>query len=95
MTYLRVKWFHQFTDEPVLLFSELDAQRFEVRKVEVFRDGRQGYASRNEEHGGSFLGTIPTPELDILAVDSEFDPVVISASEFEEIWALRFARYVE
>ncbi len=44
MKYIRVKWNHLFSDEPVLLFSELDDARWEVRKIEVFRDGHQGYA---------------------------------------------------
>lgn len=95
MIHLRVKWLNQHPEEPVLLFSELDDQRLEIRKVEVFRDGRQGYASSNEEQGGTFLGTTPTPELAILAEDPEFDPEAISASAFERIWARRFGRYVE
>ncbi len=35
MTYIRVTWSHTRDDEPVLLLSELDAERWEVRKVEV------------------------------------------------------------
>jgi hypothetical protein len=95
MTYLCVKWLHKLSDEPVLLFSELDAHRLETRKVEVFRDGRQGFASRNEESGGSFLAELPTPELEILAADSEFEPAIISAAEFEKVWAGRSGRYME
>jgi hypothetical protein len=63
MTYIRVKWHHNLSEEPILLFSELDAQRFETRKVEVFRDGRQAYASEAKEYGGSFLDEKPTPDL--------------------------------
>jgi hypothetical protein len=95
MTYLRVKWHHNFSADPVLLFSELDAERYETRKVEVFRDGRQGFASENEEHGGSFLGEKPVPELGILAADPEFEPESISALEFEKVWAGRLSSYAE
>lgn len=42
--YLKVRWFHENSDEPVVLMSELDASRYEVRKVEIFADGRIGYA---------------------------------------------------
>jgi len=42
MTYLKVKWIHSHPDAPVLLYSELDRERWEVRKVEVFRDGSLG-----------------------------------------------------
>jgi hypothetical protein len=37
MTHIVVTWHHQHPDEPVELFSELDDERFEVRKVEVSR----------------------------------------------------------
>jgi len=46
MTYIRVRWIHTFPDEPVLLFSEIDGQRWEARKVDFFSDGRLGYADR-------------------------------------------------
>jgi hypothetical protein len=41
---------------PVVLYSELDDNRFEVRKVEVFRDGRLGYADAVRSSGGTGLG---------------------------------------
>jgi hypothetical protein len=52
-TYIRVRWLHDAPDEPVDLWSELDCQRFETRKVEIFRDGRLGYASATEAAGGT------------------------------------------
>jgi hypothetical protein len=39
MNYVRVEWKHPHQDEPILLYSELDEERFEVRKIEVFRNG--------------------------------------------------------
>jgi hypothetical protein len=42
MIYLKVKWNHSFSDEPVLLYSELDRKRWELRKIEVFPNGRMG-----------------------------------------------------
>lgn len=41
MKYLFVRWIHNFPDEPVLLYSELDKSRFETRKIEVFPDGKK------------------------------------------------------
>src|SRR5258705_13531981 len=43
MQYIRVRWKHALPDEPVELLSELDSESWEVRKVEVFRDGRLGF----------------------------------------------------
>src|SRR3984957_10771973 len=37
MSYLKVKWNPSFPDEPMLLYSELDRERWEVRKVEFFK----------------------------------------------------------
>jgi hypothetical protein len=41
-----VLWHHDRPDEPVALYSEIDSG-FEVRKVEVHRDGRHEYADRS------------------------------------------------
>jgi hypothetical protein len=86
MKYIRVNWKHQYPDEPVTLYSELDDGRWEVRKVEVFRDGRIGYASAEEQSGGTYLGELPTPELSEIGEDPEFDPLEITQVEFEFVW---------
>jgi hypothetical protein len=39
-SYLKLIWHHEFIDEPTWLYSELDENRYEVRKVEVFKDGQ-------------------------------------------------------
>jgi hypothetical protein len=85
-TYIRVRWLHDHPDEPVELWSELDDQRFEIRKVEVWQDGRVGFASRERESGGTTLGTAPTPLLAEIAADPEFEPEQISELEFEKCW---------
>ena len=92
MTYIRVTWKHDHRDFPVTLYSELDDQRWEIRKVEVFRDGRMGYASANEAAGGTMLGLVPVPYLSEIARDPEFEPVAITSGEFEEIWSMRSGR---
>lgn len=45
-SYLRVEWVHDIPNEPVILFSELDDEMWELRKVEVYRDGTAGYADQ-------------------------------------------------
>lgn len=86
MTYIRVSWDHSLPDEPVLMFSEFGDQRLETRKVEVFRDGRRGWAGAVEEAGGTRLGTVPVSSLDDIARDPQFDPYEIDAAEFEAEW---------
>ncbi len=87
MTYLKVKWNHSFSDEPVLLYSELDRERWEVRKVEVFPSGRMGYAGPGGAIGGTQLSTEPLPSFERIAADPEFEPAVILKTEFDKIWA--------
>jgi hypothetical protein len=69
-----------------MLYSELDAQRWETRKVEVFVDGRMTYADSTTESGDTALGTEPIPTLTQIAADPQFQPVEISKAEFESVW---------
>ena len=87
MKYILVNWRQESKDEPVLLYSELDDDRWEVRKVEVYRDGRCDYASSTEATGSTRLGEMPVPPLAEIAAAPEFDAEEISEHEFEEVWA--------
>lgn len=89
MIYIRVKWKHEDPDDPIVLYSELDDQRWEIRKIEVFRNGRKGCASAEGEIGGTALSIEPIPELDEIAKDRQFEPAAITKDEFESIWAQR------
>jgi len=83
VTYILVKWKHTNPEYPILLYSELDDNRWEIRKVEVHADSRIGFASRNEAVGGTFLGKTPVPPMAEIAADLQFEPIEISAREFE------------
>jgi hypothetical protein len=87
MKYVRVAWKHQHLDEPVILYSEVDDGRFEVRKVEVFRNGTYGYAGAHTCSGGTKLGIFAMPPLEEIANDRQFEPTEIEQDEFEQAWA--------
>lgn len=91
MGYIKVKWIHSFVDEPVLLYSEIDEQRWELRSVEVFADGRIGYADGEMSTETTRLAEAPIPELKEIAADPQFQPEVISKDEFEAVWARALA----
>ena len=91
MTYLKVKWIHAYPDQPVLIYSELDHERWELRKVEIFSDGRIWYADAEVEVGDTGLGQMPLPSVEEIAADPQFVPEVISNAEFEKIWAMATA----
>jgi hypothetical protein len=79
-------WIHNFTDEPILLYSELNDQRYEVRKVELYADGRIGYSTQELEHGGTGLGLEPIPLTQYITKDAEFVAADIDRNAFEKVW---------
>ena len=85
-TYLKVYWKHQFDDEPVLIFSELDLGRREKRKIEVFKDGLMIPVAAGIRHGKTRLSEEPLPSIVEIATDSQFGPCEITFQEFEEAW---------
>lgn len=84
--YMRVRWLHAIQSEPVCIYSEVDHDRWERRKVEVYANGRMGFADDRHSGGGSMLSIEPLPSLREIAADSQFDPSEISKVEFETVW---------
>lgn len=80
----RVEWLHD-TPEPVELLYEL-VDGFERRKVEVWRDGRRGWASAFVEHGGSDHAAAPFPALAEVNADPQFRGEIIGPARFEVEW---------
>jgi hypothetical protein len=87
-TYIMVDHIHTYDDLPVRIYSELDEERYEVRKIEIFKDGSIGYAYDDVEVGPTGLGEVPVPPLDEIAQDPYeiFFPKEITKDEFEKIW---------
>ncbi|MFF1478255.1 DUF6881 domain-containing protein [Streptomyces sp. NPDC058301] len=85
-SYVKVRWDHEFTEEPVDVFSELDDQRYEVRKVEVYRDGRLDWADASRETDTIGLGEVPFPDLKEINAQEEFHAETITVAEFETAW---------
>jgi len=86
MQYIKCLWEHNFPSEPVLLYSEIDDDRYETRKVEYYADGSFGIASEAVEIGATALGTVPVPPIEKINNDPEFLASDISMEEFEEVW---------
>lgn len=83
------RWIHDCPDEPVLLYSELDADRMEVRKIEVFADGRQVFADAIDHEGACSLSWVETPPLEEINADPVFRAWPITRDEFEALWSAR------
>jgi hypothetical protein len=86
MTYLKVIWLHHFDNEPVELLSELDADRMEVRKVEVFRNGILTFAGPQNTVGSTHLAEAQVPPVQVIASDPQFRPSEIDRDTFERAW---------
>ena len=89
MRYLYVKWIHKDPGAPVHLYSEIGEDDYERRKVEIYADGRKGFADGSEQAGGTTLGVMPVPSLEDIAAQPEYEPKVIDQEEFQRIWMRR------
>ncbi|MBO9729927.1 MAG: hypothetical protein J7623_14915 [Chitinophaga sp.] len=86
MEYLKISWLHRFEDQPIFLYSEIDNQRFENRKIEIYEDGSFGIANCNFHFGGTALSDLVMPEIADISGDKQFFPELITQAEFELIW---------
>ncbi|CAG2266052.1 DUF6881 domain-containing protein [Burkholderia sola] len=87
-----VAWKHTHKDEPIRLVSTLDGDRYEVRKLEFYRDGSVGFADETRSSPETGLGTVPAPSLIEINADPEFEAQKISLEVFEALWSRYLAR---
>lgn len=85
--YQHAIWTHDFHDEPVSLWSELDDHGMEIRKVEVFRDGRRRRAPPSARDTGTHLGEFPVPPIDEINRDQQFRARLVDGAAFEIEWS--------
>ena len=85
--YLRVQWQHNFPEEPVELYSEVNDEGYETRKVQVFRDGRTERADADTETRMTGLSEVPIDPPGEIGLQDDFFPSVISRAEFERMWS--------
>ena len=87
--YVRSEWVHNFEDQPYLIYSEVGDDNYEIRKIEVFKDGSIGKASEENPEVGS-TGLSDQPSLSIEEINAlpgeEFSAQQISAAEFNKLW---------
>jgi hypothetical protein len=73
-------------DDPVTVYTELDEERWEVRRVDLFSGGRATYADAKGSTGNTALADTPVGSLAELSTDARFELVEIGRDEFEEAW---------
>ncbi|KUM74718.1 DUF6881 domain-containing protein [Streptomyces curacoi] len=86
MEYWKVEWLHDFPSEPVIFYSEIGEDGYEVRKVQRYRNGRTLKADELHESGDIGLSEIPVGSIEDVASQPEFSAFVITRDEFEKEW---------
>lgn len=81
-----VKWHHDNADDPVRVYSEIDAAGWEIRKVEQYGDGRYDAAAPNLETGSTRLTATQIPSIAAISEDDLWSLIEIKATTFESIW---------
>lgn len=90
MRYFQVDWLHENNEYPISIFAEIDDEGWEIRKIEVFRDGHKGFAENFENEGETMLGEKPWPEIEVIVSDDQFKARELTSAEFESEWLNRF-----
>jgi hypothetical protein len=84
--YLKVRWDHDASDDPIVLYHELDEARRETRRIELFEDGRLQHSDKVDPGARTSLSLEPLPLLDDIRAQPEFSAAAISAEQFEQVW---------
>lgn len=87
MQYIKIIWSHNVPEDPILYYLEIDDEREEVRKIEIFSDGSASYASLETEVGTEILRVEKVPSIKDLNNRPDFRAFSIDPSEFEQLWA--------
>ena len=86
-TYFKSRWIHDYEDQSIVSYHELDEDRFEQRLVEIFADGRVLRTAKFHPEALISLSNEPTPSLEEIREDPEFTVWEIDADQFETVWA--------
>lgn len=86
MSYIKVRWLHSLEGEPYEILLELDRERYELRKIEKFKNGEIGFCSGSIDCNSSGLSELPVPSLDEINCDKQFIAESMSIEAFEDEW---------
>ena len=85
--FTRLAWDSDPATDPVVIYYEIDSDRWEVRKVDEFADGTLQWADATHSDGSTWLATENRlPPLSEINAQPVFAAAAISAAEFERLW---------
>lgn len=85
MEYVKVFWQYIDNDTPVLMFVELNNERYSIREIDIFQDRHTETIS---EKGFETISKEPYPSNDEINNMDEFRIYNISKQEFEEVYKI-------
>jgi hypothetical protein len=92
IVYIVCDWKHDDPKYPIRIYSEVDEEGWETRKVQFFPDGRVGYADLERvDNGDTGLSELPLPSIEEINANPRLEDKEITKEEFEEVWR----KYVE
>ena len=91
--HLKVYWLHDFPDEPTIIYSEVDDNGWEIRKIEQYRDGRADIAYSDIETGSTRLAEVQYSPIEEISAQDEFWPALITSADFAAAWGSARAQH--
>jgi hypothetical protein len=87
VSHFQVRWHHDNPDDPVRIYEELSDERYELRKVEEFADGKLARCDRIDPDFATSLSWEPVPATVEIAAQEEFTVEPLTAEAFESVWS--------
>lgn len=84
--YLKIDWKNGAPADPATYFCEIDDEGWELRRVEIFQNGKMAYADRQLAVGCEGLGLAQVPSLSKIRQDPEIEAWEISENDFDFMW---------
>lgn len=88
--YIKLFWKHNFSDEPVVIFYEVDLEneRLANRTIDIFADRK---TKNNADLYEGAIETVPIPtvkEFNSGVYGEEFNACLMTGEEFERVWRI-------
>jgi hypothetical protein len=84
--YIHVIWLAAFPGDPHEFYDELDAERFSIRCVRVYRDRSFTAFSYDSPNWRDVMPSAAIDEPDVINRDTQFLAHAISKEAFEQAW---------
>ena len=96
MKYIKIHWLHNFKDDPEFIYSAINEEGYEEKKIEIFKRGN--YIVYSENINSDRLAEGIYPSLKELTFEEETETMQafeISEIKFKEIWDRYNSKYME